>query len=143
MTEQFFSAVITCPMVTVIYGNLIFYGPMVVSDLLIATAYFFDSRCTRYLYEKSAMILAITMCFLLFSLFILFCGITHLFGIWTIWQGVYGYHGMAKAVTAVVSMTTAFYLYKLLPELLKVPTISQYEGIKSEYGYSPPRKTKN
>ncbi|WP_372765815.1 PAS domain-containing protein [Pseudoalteromonas sp.] len=107
----------------------------VVSDLLIATAYF-SIPLALILFVRKRRDIGYHNVFLLFSLFILFCGITHLFGIWTIWQGVYGYHGIAKGVTALVSITTAFYLYKLLPELLKVPTISQYEGIKSQYGFS-------
>jgi PAS domain S-box-containing protein len=105
----------------------------VVSDLLIATAYF-SIPFAIILFMRKRRDIGYHKVFLLFSLFILFCGITHLFGIWTIWQGVYGYHGIAKALTAGVSMATAFYLYKLLPELLKVPTISQFEGIKSEFG---------
>ncbi|MGB0988602.1 MAG: PAS domain-containing sensor histidine kinase, partial [Pseudoalteromonas spongiae] len=134
MTEQFFRGDYMP------HGHCYLWQPHilwthVVSDLLIATAYF-SIPVALVIFMKKRNDIGYNNVFLLFSLFILFCGITHLFGIWTIWQGVYGYHGMAKAVTAVVSMTTAFYLYKLLPELLKVPTISQYEGIKSEYGYS-------
>ncbi|MDE3274069.1 PAS domain-containing sensor histidine kinase [Pseudoalteromonas sp. G4] len=134
MTEQFFRGDYMP------HGHCYLWQPHilwthVVSDLLIATAYF-SIPFALIMFMRKRNDIGYHNVFLLFSLFILFCGITHLFGIWTIWQGVYGYHGIAKAVTALVSITTAFYLYKLLPDLLRVPTISQYEGIKSQYGFS-------
>lgn len=113
----------------------------VLSDLLIATAYF-SIPIAILIFMNKRKDIGYNNVFLLFSLFILFCGITHLFGIWTIWQGVYGYHGIAKAFTAIVSTITAFYLYKLLPDLLRVPTIEQYEGIKSQFGDSKQENAK-
>ncbi|NVK24081.1 MAG: PAS domain-containing protein [Gammaproteobacteria bacterium] len=107
----------------------------VLSDLLIATAYF-SIPVAILMFMKKRKDIGYNSVFVLFSLFILFCGITHLFGIWTIWQGVYGYHGIAKAFTAGISIITAFYLYKLLPGLLKVPTPAEVEGMKTEIGAS-------
>ena len=103
----------------------------VIADLLIAAAYFsipialmvFANKRPDIGYQKVVW---------LFSLFILFCGITHLFGIVTIWQGMYGWHGLLKSMTAAVSISTAIYLYRILPTLITISTPKQVEGIRQE-----------
>jgi PAS domain S-box-containing protein len=103
----------------------------VISDLLIAIAYF-SIPVAILIFIKKRPDVGHRNIALLFSLFILFCGVTHVFGVITIWTGIYGYHGIIKSLTALVSITTAVYLYKMLPELVLVPTSKVYDGLKQK-----------
>ncbi|MCO7189263.1 MULTISPECIES: GGDEF domain-containing protein [unclassified Pseudoalteromonas] len=67
--------------------------------------------------------------FVLFSSFILLCGLTHLVGIYTVWQGAYGLHALAKMATALVSITTAVYMFRLIPSAIAIPTPNQFQGV--------------
>lgn len=61
----------------------------------------------------------------LFSAFIFLCGTTHIVAIVVVWTGYYGIQGMVKAATAIVSIFTAFFVWKLLPTLLAIPSRQQ------------------
>ncbi|MDN3650409.1 HAMP domain-containing sensor histidine kinase [Reinekea marina] len=61
----------------------------------------------------------------LFGAFVLLCGITHAIAVWNVWNGTYWLSGSVKAVTAVVSVATAYMLWKLAPTLRDVPTVKQ------------------
>ncbi|GAB3022220.1 PAS domain S-box protein [Bowmanella dokdonensis] len=97
----------------------------VISDALIASAYF-TIPFVLYLFVKKREDLKFGWIFHLFSAFIFLCGVTHLFGIYTVWQGAYGYHGLAKLVTAIVSVSTAYALISLLPKALALPGPADY-----------------
>lgn len=58
----------------------------------------------------------------LFAGFILFCGVTHLMGLITLWYPVYAIQGALKALTAIVSVTTAIVLFRLVPDLIAIPS---------------------
>jgi PAS domain S-box-containing protein len=58
----------------------------------------------------------------LFAAFILWCGLTHLFGAITLWYPVYELQGLVKAATAVISVTTAFLIFPLIPKALAIPS---------------------
>ncbi|KAA0679502.1 sensor histidine kinase [Roseomonas genomospecies 6] len=58
----------------------------------------------------------------LFAAFIVLCGLTHLMGMITLWWPAYGLDGIIKAVTAVVSVTTAAMLWPLLPRIVTIPS---------------------
>jgi hypothetical protein len=60
--------------------------------------------------------------FILFAAFIGFCGITHMIGAINIWQGYYYIEGMVKMLTGLISMVTAFTLWRLMPTILAVPS---------------------
>ncbi len=98
----------------------------VLSDLLIAAAYFSIPVILILLLRKHKE-LEFRAIFVLFAAFILCCGVTHLLSIYTIWHGTYGLHGLSKAVTAIVSFFTAVTLYRLLPQLLQLPSPKQLE----------------
>lgn len=98
----------------------------VIADLLIATAYF-SIPIALWIFVKQRKDLRFKRIFILFALFILCCGITHLFSIYTIWHGSYGVHGILKAITAIISMTTAFVLFKQINTLLAIPSAQQLE----------------
>lgn len=97
----------------------------VFSDAAIAAAYF-TIPLVLYLFVRQRQDIRFGWMLYLFAAFILCCGITHLFGIYTVWQGAYGYHGIAKLITAVVSMTTAYVLIKKLPDLVAIPSVTEY-----------------
>ncbi|WP_286270297.1 PAS domain-containing sensor histidine kinase [Thalassotalea hakodatensis] len=103
----------------------------VISDFLIAFAYF-SLPVAIMIFSAKRKDIGFQGVFWLFSLFILCCGITHIFGIWTIWHGVYGYHGLSKAITAVVSVATAIYVYKLMPAAITLPTVAQFDEVKEQ-----------
>ncbi|MDN4501785.1 PAS domain S-box protein [Alteromonadaceae bacterium BrNp21-10] len=103
----------------------------VVADLVIAASYF-SIPIAIMMFANKRKDIGYNKVFALFSLFILCCGITHVFGIITIWQGVYGAHGIAKAITALVSLVTAIYVFKLMPNALAMPTIQQFAGVRDQ-----------
>ncbi len=57
----------------------------------------------------------------LFTAFILACGTTHLIEAMIFWKPVYRLSGLAKAITAVISVATALVLIRALPSLLNLP----------------------
>ncbi|MDP5031840.1 PAS domain S-box protein [Paraglaciecola sp.] len=93
----------------------------VISDVFIALAYF-SIPIAIYYFVKKRPGLEFKGIFILFSLFILCCGITHLISIVVIWHGTYGIHGLAKALTAIISCFTAYAVYKSIPKFLKIPS---------------------
>ncbi len=98
----------------------------VVSDLIIAVAYF-SIPCLLAVFAKKRPDFRYKGIFILFAVFIWCCGLTHLISIYTIWYGIYGVHGMAKALTAIVSAATAIVLFRSLPQLLAIPSPNQYK----------------
>ena len=58
----------------------------------------------------------------LFASFILLCGLTHLMGIVTLWYPIYPWVGWIKLATGVVSMTTAFALFRMIPDIVRLPS---------------------
>ncbi|WP_240503641.1 MULTISPECIES: PAS domain-containing protein [Pseudoalteromonas] len=103
----------------------------VISDLVIATAYF-SIPVAIMIFAKKRPDVGRHWLFILFSSFILLCGITHLIGIYTVWHGAYGIHGISKLLTAIVSMITAVYLFRLIPSAIAIPTPSQFFGVRDK-----------
>lgn len=103
----------------------------VISDLLIATAYFSIPIAIIIFYKKRPEI-GKHWLFILFASFITLCGVTHLIGIYTVWHGAYGLHGVSKALTATVSIITAIYLFRLIPNAVAIPTPTQFFGVKEK-----------
>jgi PAS domain S-box-containing protein len=60
-----------------------------------------------------------------FGTFIMACGATHALEIWTLYQPVYWYSGVMKAFTAVVSLATAWLIFRLTPLALAIPSAAQ------------------
>lgn len=63
--------------------------------------------------------------FLLFAAFIAFCGLTHAINILNIWHGYYYFAGVAKLITGIISISTAYVLWKLLPAIIEIPSVAQ------------------
>jgi two-component sensor histidine kinase len=64
----------------------------------------------------------------LFGSFILLCGITHLFMIVTLWVPIYPFVGWIKLATGIVSMATAVMLFRLVPDLIRLPAPAALEA---------------
>lgn len=95
----------------------------VISDGLIALAYMLIPIGLAYLvYKRKDLVYG--WIFLCFCAFIVACGTTHLMEIWTLWYPDYWISGFIKAITAVISLTTAFLLIKLIPKILVIPNES-------------------
>ena len=103
----------------------------VVSDILIAAAYF-SIPMAIMIYAKKRPDIAKNWVAILFCAFITLCGLTHLIGVYTVWHGAYGIHGIAKAITAIISMLTAVYLFRLIPSAVTLPTPLQYRGVRDK-----------
>ncbi|WP_440053853.1 PAS domain S-box protein [Pseudoalteromonas sp. T1lg65] len=103
----------------------------VLSDLLIAASYF-SIPLAIMIYAKKRPDVGRNWLFVLFSSFILLCGITHVIGVYTVWNGAYGIHGITKALTALISMITAVYLFRLIPSAISIPTPNQYLGVSAQ-----------
>ena len=57
----------------------------------------------------------------LFAAFIFLCGLTHVIQAVTLWWPVYEVQGYVKAITAIVSVTTAIAIFPLIPKAVASP----------------------
>lgn len=103
----------------------------VVSDLLIGLAYYSIPFALIY-FTRRRKDLAFPWIFILFGAFIIWCGNTHLIEIWTVWHGTYRLQAIVKLITAIISVATAFLLWFLIPQALKLPSPSEMELINRE-----------
>ncbi len=76
------------------------------SDALIALAYF-SILITLIAFVRRRGDLPFAGIFWMFGAFIVACGFTHVFGLLNLWFAFYCAQGVAKLVTAVVSLATA------------------------------------
>ena len=70
--------------------------------------------------------------FVWFGLFIVACGATHAIEVWNIWHGDYLVAGGIKAITAFASAPTAFFLVRLIPKALVLPSPAQLRKVNEE-----------
>lgn len=91
----------------------------VLSDAVIAVSYYSIPFGLAF-FVRRRKDLAYRWMFLLFAAFILACGTTHLIEAIIFWQPVYRLSGLAKAITAIISVTTAIVLIRALPSLMSL-----------------------
>ncbi|MEG4441748.1 ATP-binding protein [Microcoleus sp. AT9_B5] len=96
----------------------------VLSDGLIAVAYFLIPITLIYIVKKRKDV-PFDWVFMLFGSFIVCCGITHIMEIWTLWHPNYWFSGFIKAITALISLSTAAVLVELIPKILAIPSPDQ------------------
>ncbi|WP_305097832.1 sensor histidine kinase [Croceibacterium aestuarii] len=119
--ERFFSVRGLAP-----HGYCLFWDPAlvwthVVSDVVIALAYFsIPFLLWRLLRIRRDIEFGWLVA--LFAIFILACGMTHVMGIVTLWVPAYGWEALVKAITAGASLATAALLVPLLPKLVAIPS---------------------
>ncbi|XGV88330.1 MAG: ATP-binding protein [Limnothrix sp. BL-A-16] len=106
-------------------------GLHVVSDSLIAIAYFSIPAMLMYFAYQRRKFLPISI-FLMFGAFIILCGLGHLLEVWTLWYGAYWLAGIEKALTALISCYTAVSLVNLLPQFLSLRSPDELEKINQQ-----------
>ncbi len=119
------------------HGMCLFWKPsvlwtLVLSNGLIALSYLLIPIILLKVYVKRKDV-QYTWISLLFAAFILLCGTTHALHIVTYWKPIYGIQGVVDALTGVVSFATAIVLWKLVPELLSIPTPEAYRLSQEKY----------
>jgi signal transduction histidine kinase/ActR/RegA family two-component response regulator len=92
-----------------------------VSDSLIGMAYY-SIPLALIQFVRHRRDTAFSWIFWLFAAFILACGTTHFMSIVTLWEPLYWLDGAVKAITAVLSVTTAIILWPLIPRALALPS---------------------
>ncbi|MDI1308811.1 MAG: sensor domain-containing diguanylate cyclase [Methylotenera sp.] len=97
----------------------------VVSDATIVLAYYSIPFTLTYIAWRRKD-LKFRGIYLLFSAFILSCGTTHLLGIVVLWNPIYWIDASMKGLTAALSAVTAITLVYITPQVLKLPSPSQY-----------------
>ncbi|MEH2241139.1 ATP-binding protein [Nostoc sp.] len=100
----------------------------IISDATIALAYYSIPFLLIYFISKRKDV-PFNGIFLLFGAFIIACGTGHLMDIWTLWHPDYWIAGALKALTAIISIYTAFALFYLMPQALTLPSPAQLEAI--------------
>ncbi|MEH2141831.1 ATP-binding protein [Nostoc sp.] len=100
----------------------------IISDATIALAYYSIPFLLIYFISKRKDV-PFNGVFLLFGAFIIACGTGHLMDIWTLWYPDYWIAGGLKALTAIISIYTAFALFYLIPQALTLPSPAQLEAI--------------
>jgi hypothetical protein len=102
---------------------------MVLSDLLIALAYYSIPVALLVLLDKRKDIIA-SWVFMLFCAFIFLCGTTHLVDIAVIWYPLYWLQGWVKAATAIASVATAIAIWPFILRLPRVAVIPKDRAVE-------------
>ena len=69
---------------------------------------------------------------LCFATFIFSCGLGHLMALGSMHAGWYVAQEVVNSITAIASVGTAIYLWKLMPSILSLPLPSEYRAIKNK-----------
>ncbi|WP_413164754.1 PAS domain S-box protein [Capilliphycus salinus ALCB114379] len=102
-----------------------------VSDALISLSYYFiPIALLRLLNQRQDAPFRVV--WFLFAAFIVTCGTTHFLSIVTLWYPIYWISGVMKALTAIVSMITAFQLISIIPQALALPSPKQLQLLNQE-----------
>jgi len=99
----------------------------VVSDGLIAAAYYAIPISLYYLVHERRKEIPFPGIILMFAAFIILCGTTHLMEIWTVWHPDYRLAGALKGGTGIVSVATMFALFKLIPHAMQLRSPAQLQ----------------
>jgi len=118
------------------HGSCYMWDPYVIwlhvlSDGLIALAYF-SIPITLLYFVSRRKDLVFDWMFLCFAAFIVSCGTTHIMEIVNIWYPNYWLSGLIKVITAVLSVTTAILLIRLIPAALRLPSPAQLRQANAE-----------
>lgn len=99
----------------------------VVSDALVALAYFMIPLALIYVSRRIGRHLSFNWAIGLFAAFIILCGAGHVIDIIVIWKPLYWLQGWQRAATAIVSLATAVSIIPLIPRLLSMRTPEELE----------------
>ena len=104
----------------------------VVSDLVIALAYFSIPLILFCFAVKRHHEINAIRVFWLFGAFITLCGAGHLLDVWTLWHPDYWLSGVVRASTALVSAFTAVELITLFPKFLALRTPAELARVNQQ-----------
>ena len=115
------------------HGHCYFWQPALLwlhaaSDGLIALAYY-SIPLTLVYFVRQRRGFRWGGLFLMFGAFILACGTNHLMLIWNLWHSTYRLEGALKALTAILSVSTALATVKVIPAALQGATPAELERI--------------
>ena len=96
------------------------------SDILIFGSYF-AIPVAIWIFLSKRKDLTLKPLAVLFAAFIFLCGLTHVIQAVTLWWPVYEVQGYVKAITAIVSVTTAIAIFPLIPKAVAIPSPSQLQ----------------
>jgi len=96
----------------------------ILSDIAIWGAYM-AIPATMWFFARKRSDLRLPPVFWLFVAFILFCGFTHLIEAGIFYWPVYRLSGVVKFATAVVSLSTVWALFQIMPVALSIPGLSK------------------
>ncbi len=113
------------------HGHCYLWKPWLVwmhiaSDSLIALVYYSIPIILVYFVKKRED-LPFKWIVLLFGAFIVSCGTTHLMDVWTLWHPTYWLSAFLKAITALISLSTAIALLPVIPKAIALPSPAQLE----------------
>ena len=91
----------------------------ILSDLSIWIAYFLIPLIILDYLGKKRYGVKFQGAYLLFAAFILLCGITHFLDAMMFWIPMYRLNALVRFITAVISMLTVYYLFKILPQAFR------------------------
>lgn len=98
----------------------------IISDVLIWAAYFLiPVFLIRFILIRKDFPFPKTIW--LFVAFILFCGATHLVDAIIFWVPVYRFSALLRFGTAMVSLATVYYLYKIFPTMLMLRSVADLQ----------------
>lgn len=131
--QEFFSKLFTSDFMP--HGHCYFWTPAVVwlnvtSDALITLSYYSIPLTLLYFVRKRRDVPYRWM-FLMFGGFIVACGTTHLMEVWTVWHGTYRLSGCIKALTALLSISTALALVKVVPAALTLRSPAELANLNT------------
>ena len=131
LIKKIFSSNNFLPHVHCYLGNATVIKLHLISDLLIALAYYSIPIILLYFIRKRQDI-PFRGIFFMFGAFILACGTTHFMEMWTLWYPTYWLSGLIKACTAILSVTTAIVLIPTTPKALTLRSPQELEKINQE-----------
>jgi len=101
-----------------------------VADGIIAFSYLLIPAALVILVRRQRDI-AFPWMFALFAVFILGCGATHVLAVVTLWRPIYRFDALLKIITALASIGTAVMLFRLLPQLMLIPSPAQLREVNA------------
>lgn len=104
---------------------------LAISDSLIALAYFLILVALIYFVRKRRDF-PFRWMFVCFAVFIAARGATHVLEVWTLWVPSYWLLGGVKVITAIASVPTAIFVFRLLPKVFSLPGPQEMRAANEE-----------
>lgn len=100
----------------------------IASDLMIWLAYFLIPIIILQYFADKKDVIKFSRVYLLFATFILLCGSTHFIDAMMFWVPMYRLNGLVRFATGIVSLFTAYQLFRILPQAFQQRTNLELEN---------------